>query len=283
MEHELTAIFNTFLDTFDNSQVQINCACWLLTDFSRFNRSFADIIINRIFTPHISPTSHYEQPILPLFYLIDVVCKTCSHGYCGIFSERLPQLFQTALHRADAHLRVKLGGLIKHWGSEHVFNEGVIDLLNKVYDSADLGAVEQPAAAEPLAPMQPYESWVFAFSAPMPEREAAHVERPAAERRLARNWMRGAVEWETQAAGSELLVVDIDSRGEPVAGVGGVEYVLVTKENERETCTKCTGVFEKVIAPNGELAFKGVIRHPRLGYMHQKCFEHDQAARPFAS
>jgi hypothetical protein len=277
MEEELTQVFNNFLDNFEASQLHIPCGCWFLEDFSRFSRSFAQIIISRILTPPISPISHYEQPVLPLFYLIDAVCKSCGQVYCGIFAERLPQLFTTSLRRGDDHLKTKLIQLIRHWGTEGIFNEGIIDLLGK---TAQGDLLEEPAIqAEPTPqPAQMYEPWLYAFSA-SDQREVASA--PTTERRFARNWMRGAVEWETLLPQSELLIVDLDVTDEPVARAEAFGYVIVTAENENERCVKCTGHFDVVQGPTGENAFKGVVRIPRVGYMHQECYEHDQSVRLF--
>jgi hypothetical protein len=274
-EEEARAAFSTFLDIFDLTLSKVDAACWFLEDQQRFARSFGMIIMQRIVNPPQALGSYSEQPILPLYYLVDAICKRCGHIYCSVFSDRLPALIEKSIRRGDAALTLKLGKLIDNWSTENVFNETAIEMLKKVFGDAQ--APTPPSGDPSVVLVEPAPPEFIHFVADSAPRYAGSVTTGdiGDDRRLSRTWMRGVVEWESTAPTAGFLIVDIDGIEPAPKPQTRVALVKVTAENERANCANCSGTFDKQVGPTGELCYIDCTWRMGVGYIHQSCLDAD--------
>lgn len=141
------------LDNFDDPQViYVDCIIWYADDYSRFKKGIVHEILRRIRNPPILPQKHIEQPILPLYYLVDAISKNCDPGYSLVFGDKLPQVFEQSLYLNDKHLNSKLFGLVEHWKAENIFSESVIDQLQEAISTYKTKMLDGQPTAIPANP-----------------------------------------------------------------------------------------------------------------------------------
>jgi hypothetical protein len=256
--------------------------CWFADDFSRFAPVIADCISQRILYP---PTIQAKAPdqVYGLYGLINALCERCTGVYSALFAERLPTLIESSLRRGEERISEKLKKLIDHWENEHFFSESLIDRLKQIYKDSAKIAVAPILAIEPEPKVHYYE--VEDSRIPVianREDMVGEIEsRLDEDRRLYRGWMRNAVDWETPLGSDRELLVDSDDESSR-KGRERICYVQVTPENEHARCSSCSGTFETVLGPDGDLCYKGVVyvkgSRPAV-YMHQRC-QNDELMNP---
>lgn len=274
-EAEAIRSFRQFIEQIDGRALQIESFCWFCDDFEMYKRSYVDEIENQINqTPLSSPRALYY------YHLIDAMCNRCVPAYRSMFSELLPRLVQSTLHRCQEQkqpwLVDKLGKLIEHWSSEKVLNDDVLRPLQEALKEVTMPVVERREVAPRPQPV------VLTAPAVVNTPETVGLSREETdEKRLARAWMRGQVDWETKVLPQPtLLEIDLEDTGKKVQA-GNVSYVEITPDNERETCASCSGVFERALGPNGKQAFKGVTITEDGRYVHQSCYQLDTSSSKF--
>ena len=269
---EAVRVFRQFLDRLEIFQSQIDCFCWFCDDFEKYMPEFLDEIeahINQI--SFIAP----QKSVIAYFYLLDAMCKRCNQAYLMAIGEKLPTWVSNALRRSqdekDIKLTESLGKLIDHWSTEKLLSDGILDRLKDAFKQVTVPEPEAIGTENVNVVIEQSEPVVFNDTIQFVGTEE---EERTEERRLARAWMRGQMEWETPNEPS-LLVVDVDSDNKQPIQSGSMSYIVITPENERATCASCSGAFERGIGPNGKLVFKGATYVKGTGYMHQECYRLD--------
>jgi hypothetical protein len=265
--------FGQFLNQLEPLKVQIDSMCWFAEDFSRFSSALGEEIVQRLLYPSSQQAKTFEATWV-LYSLISAICETCSSVYSIYFAEQLPTLIESSLRRGDEKIGTKLGKLIEHWEQNHFFNETVIGRFKQIHkDSAKVARAPVPVEPEPRFQMYPMEEApVMVVSRPPVIVEGTESQDDGEERRLYRGWMRTAVDWETPLPRATDLILDADDDGGSRRGKERICYIHVTPENENASCSSCSGMFEKVMGPDGALSYKGVVYVKGSGtYMHQSC------------
>lgn len=261
-EAEAVRSFRTFLERIRGrvSVGQIEGFCWFCNDFENYRQAFVDEIENQI-----NQHSVADLNTINYYNVIDAICKFCTPSYRLLLTDRLPRLFQSTLRRCQEQreplLVEKLGNLINTWGENRTLNDDVLRVLKETFTEVTI-----PEEREvPVIP-QP----VVVPVVPQPD-VAPVIPQPVVEKRLARGWMRGQVDWETKALEKpELLVIDLDEGSRDSGQMGDVSYVEITPFNERTTCALCSGFFKRAIGPDGKHAFEGVTIVDGK-YVHERC------------
>ncbi|KAK8853806.1 hypothetical protein M9Y10_016349 [Tritrichomonas musculus] len=300
------------LDTYDDPQfVFVDCICWFADDFARFKKGIINEILRRIRHPPILPQKHIEQPILPLYYLVDAISKNCEPSYSAQFGERLPQVFEQSLHLNDKHLNDKLFNLVEHWKLENIFSEYVIESLQEcVRNYKKINAPPPPSISVPNIMPQSNVNFIQETNQ-IPVNDYMHPINPNVEvieqsindsteqisitpnqspdiindtlqfaesgttdedHRMSREWMKSSAKWEQSKFDiNERLVRDLDIDDHQRTSQQSIKMVRLTPENANARCISCSGTFDRCVGPNGEECLKDAIFEEGKGYIHEKC------------
>ena len=289
-------IFSELLDQFyENNKFQIDAFCYFADDFEQFKQIFVNQIVNRILNPPYlritkgNETTQSIQPVLLLYYLIDVFSKYCHQGYRNLFSDKLPTLFEYSLSFNDQYLTIKLHNLLNSWFDENVFDESVLEKLKSLFPEDKPQGIEQfqPHVIMMQNPIQgmmnsytmnqnpqiyPMNMDYNMFNNVQPQVINATLNDD--DKRMCRTWMRNALDWETPNKDFKLTVCFEGDDDETPKDNEAIQFQKITEENQNATCISCSGTFKKGSGPNGEECFIGVAYIPKLGYIHQKCLSH---------
>ena len=299
-QEQVIKLLSERLDTYDESQlVFVDCVSWFADDFSRFKKAIVNEILRRIRNPPILPQKRIEQPILPLYYLVDAISKNCDPGYSAYFGEKLPQVFEQSLYLNDQFLNEKLSRLVVHWKDDNIFNESVIELLQesiKNYKNSNGKSMNIIPTANPLPQnteafninpdqipsndyIQPTEHSVEIVTPTIDDSTdqiSIEDQNPVIinedERRLSREWMKSVAKWvQSKYDPNDHLVRDLDADNNQQLNEQSTPLIRLTPSNENERCISCSGTFEHCVGPNGEQCLKDAIYIKDRGYIHQRC------------
>lgn len=265
-EAEAVRSLRTFLEGIRGriSVGQIEGFCWFCNDFENYRQAFVDEIENQI-----NQHSVADLNTINYYNVIDAICKFCAPSYRLLLTDRLPHLFRSTLRRCQEQreplLVEKLGNLINTWGENRTLNDDVLRVLKETF-------TEVTIPEEPDLPVSPQPVVITQHRRKEESTDTVVKE----EKRLARGWMRGQVDWETKAPEKpELLVIDLDEGSRDSGQMGDVSYVEITPFNERTTCALCSGFFKREIGPDGKHAFEGVTIVDGK-YVHERCLRQSQ-------
>lgn len=277
-EQEAMAIFSQKLDTYFEPLIpNIEVFCWFAEDFSRYKEKFVEEICDRILRPRMLTIKQIEQPILPLFYLIDAICKKSNLlDYQKLFANHLPTLYENAFRRKEEKLTNKLIGLINIWGQNEIFSDQILSQLSEIQrkmitEPQQAQLAQEKKEEEILKPqiVQP----VYVSMPTIQQSIALEPITPQSvdERRLCRSWMRTALDWESSLPLRTELMQDINMDDAPQQNES-IAYIPITPDNQNARCCSCSGLFDKEINPETrEWSWKGAEITSRGEYIHQKC------------
>lgn len=281
-EKEALSLFSERLDTYIDPQMNfIECACWFADDFSRFKRSIVEHILQRIRNPPYLPTKLIDQPRLPLYYLIDAMCKKCQTDYSTLFGDSLATVFESSLQLNDKQLNDKLCSLVDHWSDDSIFPESVIEKLresiNAVYRRASPNVIQpnqiviSQFGEDPTIFHEENKTEQIIVKHQFDENQNEIQQMQNEEHRYSREWMKNTAEWQTSKydPNSQLIRdLDVDHRQKDYKLI---QMVKVTPENANARCISCSGTFDRCVGPNGEECLKNAIWEEGRGYIHQQC------------
>lgn len=265
---EAVRVFEQYLSVARIAYQDLDCLAWFCDDFDLYAQNFVEVIGNKI---RVSS----DHNAIKYYELINHICRkrdACLR-YVEAFGEVLPKFFEISMSSGDITLRAALNEFWRKWAEDGVFGPDVLQALQ--------GALRSITPARPVPAPQPF------IPAPMPVAPVyvqaptpIHTPAPAQPasmegRRLARGWMRTALQWEDPEDASN-LIIDIDEQDEE-AGDGQLLWVPVDSTNDKVVrCKACGGILEKGTAPNGVDAYLGVI-WTGTAYYHRDC--HDQKSQ----
>ena len=269
------------LDTYyDPQSLIVESLSWFIEDYSRFKYAIVEEIIRRIINPPLLANKTSIQPRLPLFYLIDAVMRRASQIYSVPFGERLPAAYEASLRgNGDSVLIEKLGRLIDHWKQEQYFNDSVLEALQEKFTECtkiqNIPAEPAPPSDESIFIQKQEEENQLPETIQFipPTIITIQEQKPDEERRLCREWMQSAIDWEAKPYESKPLIRDLDASS--TNENKDVQFlILLTPENENVCCAACSGLFDHCIGPSGQECLKDAIYEKGFGYIHQKCKKH---------
>ena len=199
------------------SDGQIEGFCWFCNDFENYRQAFVDEIENQI-----NQHSVADLNTINYYNVIDAICKFCTPSYRLLLTDRLPRLFQSTLRRCQEQreplLVEKLDNLINTWGENRTLNDDVLRVLKETF-------TEVTIPEEREVPVIPQPVVITQHGGNVGSTEPVRGDEE--ERRLARGWMRGQVDWETKALEKpELLVIDLDEGSRDSGQMGDVSYLM---------------------------------------------------------